>query len=115
MPAARHDDLSARQERILSFLREWSRRRGYPPTIREIGDAVGLSSPSSVAYQLTQLERKGHLHRRAGRALLIDPAAAPGRAAPPAPGHAGLPAPGHAAPPAPGHAAPPAPGHAAPP
>ncbi|MEV4351137.1 S24 family peptidase [Actinoplanes sp. NPDC049596] len=66
------EDLSARQRRILSFLREWTGRHGYPPTIREIGDAVGLTSSSSVAYQLRQLERKGHLRRRAGRPLLAD-------------------------------------------
>jgi repressor LexA len=52
-------DLTARQGRILEFIREWVEQYGYPPSVREIGEAVGLVSPSSVAYQLKELERKG--------------------------------------------------------
>ena len=59
------DDLTQRQRRILDFIRETVRDRGYPPTVREIGEAVGLTSSSSVHSQLENLERKGLLHRDA--------------------------------------------------
>lgn len=50
-----------RQQRILDFIAETVRERGYPPTVREIGEAVGLTSSSSVHAQLANLERKGLL------------------------------------------------------
>jgi repressor LexA len=56
-------DITARQQRILNFINETLRDRGYPPTVREIGEAVGLTSSSSVHAQLANLERKGLLHR----------------------------------------------------
>lgn len=56
-------DITARQQRILDFIAETVRDRGYPPTVREIGDAVGLTSSSSVHAQLANLERKGLLHK----------------------------------------------------
>ncbi len=65
-------DLSARQRRILDFLRDWVERHGYPPSVREIGEAVGLVSPSSVAYQLKALERKGYLRRDPNRPRAVD-------------------------------------------
>lgn len=65
-------DLSARQRRILDFLRDWVDRHGYPPSVREIGEAVGLVSPSSVAYQLKALERKGYLRRDPNRPRAVD-------------------------------------------
>lgn len=52
-----------RQKRILEFISSTVRKRGYPPTVREIGEAVGLTSSSSVHAQLTNLERKGLLHK----------------------------------------------------
>src|SRR4029453_17964141 len=52
-----------RQQRILEFIAETVRDRGYPPTVREIGEAVGLTSSSSVHAQLANLERKGLLHK----------------------------------------------------
>lgn len=55
--------LSARQTTILEMIRAAVTERGYPPSIREIGDAVGLTSPSSVAYQLHVLEEKGYIRR----------------------------------------------------
>jgi repressor LexA len=55
--------LSSRQERILSFIREFIRKNGYPPTIREIGKAVGISSTSVVNYNLNVLQRRGYLVR----------------------------------------------------
>ena len=56
-------DITTRQQRILDFIAETVRERGYPPTVREIGEAVGLTSSSSVHAQLANLERKGLLHK----------------------------------------------------
>src|SRR5438067_7686979 len=55
--------LTPRQVRILEFIREAVRDRGYPPTVREIGEAVGLTSSSSVHAQLANLERMGLLQK----------------------------------------------------
>ncbi|WP_432495511.1 transcriptional repressor LexA [Kineococcus gypseus] len=55
--------LTARQRRVLETIREAVERRGYPPSMREIGQAVGLTSPSSVAHQVKTLERLGHLRK----------------------------------------------------
>jgi repressor LexA len=52
-----------RQQRILAFISATVRQRGYPPTVREIGEAVGLTSSSSVHAQLANLERKGLIHK----------------------------------------------------
>jgi repressor LexA len=57
------EDLSERQLKVLEAIRDWMRDHGYPPSVREIGDAVGLTSTSSVAYQLRVLEKKGYLRR----------------------------------------------------
>jgi repressor LexA len=55
--------ITQRQQRILEFIAETVRERGYPPTVREIGEAVGLTSSSSVHAQLSNLERKGMLRK----------------------------------------------------
>jgi repressor LexA len=60
-------DITSRQQRILDFIERTVRERGYPPTVREIGDAVGLTSSSSVHAQLANLERKGLLHKDASK------------------------------------------------
>ena len=65
-------DLTARQRRILGFMREWVDTHGYPPSVREVGEAVGLVSPSSVAYQLKELEKKGYLRRDPNRPRAVD-------------------------------------------
>jgi repressor LexA len=65
-------DLTTRQQRILEFIRSWVERYGYPPSVREIGEAVGLVSPSSVAYQLKVLEGKGYLRRDPNRPRAVD-------------------------------------------
>jgi repressor LexA len=57
------DDLTARQKRILEYIRRTVQERGYPPTVREIGEAVGLTSSSSVHAQLANLERRGLMRR----------------------------------------------------
>jgi repressor LexA len=56
-------ELTARQREIWSFLLDYSDRHGYPPTVREIGEAVGLASPSTVHAHLANLERAGLLRR----------------------------------------------------
>ncbi len=56
-------ELSRRQTEILDFIRAEIHRRGYPPSVREIGDAVGLSSPSTVHSHLAALEAKGFVRR----------------------------------------------------
>lgn len=58
-------DITPRQQRILDVIAETVRTRGYPPTVREIGEAVGLTSSSSVHAQLANLERKGLLTKDA--------------------------------------------------
>lgn len=65
MTPSRAEDqpLTARQQRILDFIGTTVRERGYPPTVREIGEAVGLTSSSSVHAQLANLERRGLLHK----------------------------------------------------
>jgi repressor LexA len=55
--------VTERQRAILDYLREFVDEHGYPPTVREIGEAVGLSSPSTVHAHLAQLERAGLLRR----------------------------------------------------
>ncbi len=57
------DAMTPRQQRILEFIEKTRDERGYPPTVREIGEAVGLTSSSSVHSQLSALERKGYLRR----------------------------------------------------
>jgi len=55
--------LTPRQRKILEVIRDSVQRRGYPPSMREIGEAVQLTSTSSVSHQLTALQRKGYLRR----------------------------------------------------
>ena len=72
------EQLSDRQRRILQVIRDAVVLRGYPPSIREIGDAAGLQSTSSVAYQLKELERKGFLRRDPNKPRAVDVRAIPG-------------------------------------
>jgi repressor LexA len=65
-------ELTVRQRQILTMIREWVARHGYPPTMREIGAAVGLASPSSVAHQLKVLEEHGHIRRDARGSRAVD-------------------------------------------
>jgi repressor LexA len=66
-PVDTGEELTARQQRVLEVIRDWLDRFGYPPSVREIGEAVGLNSTSSVAHQLRALERKGYLRRDPNR------------------------------------------------
>ena len=64
--------LTWRQRKVLQVIRESVQKRGYPPSMREIGEAVGLTSTSSVSYQLSTLQAKGYLHRDAGRPRTVE-------------------------------------------
>jgi repressor LexA len=64
--------LTDRQQRILEMIRETVAERGYPPSVREIGEAVGLRSPSSVHSQLASLERGGYLRKDPSRPRAIE-------------------------------------------
>jgi repressor LexA len=68
-------ELSPRQSSILTVIRAWVDEHGYPPTMREIGAAVGLASPSTVAHHMAILEKNGFLRRdaRGSRAMDIRP------------------------------------------
>ena len=66
------DGLTLRQRRILEMIKSTVERRGYPPSIREMGDAVGLASSSSVAHQLKMLEAKGFLRRDPNRPRALE-------------------------------------------
>ena len=72
----RRTSLSNKQQAILAYVQSSLDARGYPPSMREIGDAVGLSSLSSVTHQLNQLELSGYLRRDPNRPrameILID-------------------------------------------
>jgi repressor LexA len=70
------DDITPRQQRILDYIRTTVRERGYPPTVREIGEAVGLTSSSSVHAQLENLRRKGRLRKDASKPRAIEVAGA---------------------------------------
>jgi repressor LexA len=69
--------LTRRQQAILDVIRDSVERRGYPPSIREICESAGLASTSSVAHQLTMLERKGFLRRDPNRPRAVDMRLAP--------------------------------------
>ena len=77
------DGLTQRQRRVLEVIHDSIERRGYPPSVREIGEAVGLSSASSVAHQLSVLQKKGWLRRDPNRPRALD-VRLPGDAARPA-------------------------------
>lgn len=57
------EDLTERQREILDYIKKEVTKKGYPPSVREIGEAVGLSSSSSVHAQLEKLEQLGYLRR----------------------------------------------------
>jgi repressor LexA len=75
------DEMTPRQQRIVEFIRRTVLERGYPPTVREIGEAVGLTSSSSVHAQLANLQRKGLLRKDPSRPRAIEVAGARPRGA----------------------------------
>ena len=64
--------LTPRQQRVLAHIKDSIEHRGYPPSMREIGGAVGLTSTSSVAHQLRVLEEKGYLKRDPNRPRALE-------------------------------------------
>src|SRR5260370_462809 len=64
--------LTWRQRKILQVIRESVQEHGYPPSMREIAEAVGLSSTSSVSHQLKTLQDKGYVHRDTGRPRTVE-------------------------------------------
>ena len=67
-PPVQRPPLTRRQESILQVIRESGANRRFPPSLREIAQAVGLASPSSVSYHLSALEKMGYLTRNVGQA-----------------------------------------------
>lgn len=66
------DKLTKMQAKILHYIEDCVARQGYPPSVREIGDAVGLKSPSTVHTHLQNLERKGHIRRDSTKPRAIE-------------------------------------------
>jgi repressor LexA len=75
-PGPEGDGLTPVRQKIVQVIEESMRIRGYSPSIREIGDAVGLASTSSVSHQLSVLQATGYLTREAGRprTMILRPA-----------------------------------------
>src|SRR6202167_433359 len=65
-------DLTKRQQEIFDFIKRYSARHGYPPTVRDIGKAVGLASSSTVHQHLANLERLGLLKRDPSKPRAIE-------------------------------------------
>lgn len=66
------DRLSKRQTAIYEFICQYTREHGYPPSVREMGDAVGLASPSTVHMHLKVLEERGYIKRDAKKPRTIE-------------------------------------------
>ena len=78
--------LTAMQQKIYDYIANTVRNQGYPPSVREIGEAVGLKSPSTVHFHIKHLEELGYISKsgRKGRALTLTERAAPAAAPAPA-------------------------------
>lgn len=63
--------LTSQQNRVLRFVQEYSRRQGYPPTLREIGEAVGLANVNAVRGHVAALEKKGYITKAPDKARSI--------------------------------------------
>ncbi len=66
------EKITSKEQQILFFIEEYFRKRGYPPTVREIGRAVGLQSSCSVHYYLKKLEKNGFLRRDPSKPRAIE-------------------------------------------
>ena len=67
-----NEKLSAKQEEILDFIKQEILTKGYPPSVREIGEAVNLKSTSSVHAHLESLEKKGYIRKDPTKPRTID-------------------------------------------
>ena len=72
MPRKKSKVISRRQEQILDYIKAETETQGYPPSVREIGRAVGLKSTSTVHGHLAQLERKGYIRRDSSKPRAIE-------------------------------------------
>ncbi|MBQ1526160.1 MAG: helix-turn-helix domain-containing protein, partial [Lachnospiraceae bacterium] len=68
----RDGSITAKQQQILDYIKEEIVKRGYPPAVREICDAVGLKSTSSVHAHLESLEKKGYIRRDPSKTRAIE-------------------------------------------
>lgn len=68
----KRSEISAKQQKILEFIQTAIRQKGYPPSVREIGEAVGLKSPSTVHMHLNKLEQMGAIRRESDKNRAID-------------------------------------------
>lgn len=66
------DKLTPRQEETLTFIKEGIAKNGYPPTVREIGKFLGLSSPATIQVHLSNLEDKGYIRKGGNRSRAIE-------------------------------------------
>ena len=76
------EKLTAMQQKIYDFIADAIRNQGYPPSVREIGEAVGLKSPSTVHFHLKHMEEMGVLTKGAGKGRALTLAQSPQAAAP---------------------------------
>jgi repressor LexA len=65
------DDLTPRQREVLELIRATVREKGFPPTVRELGEKLGINSPNGVFQHLAELERKGYLKRSGGKSRML--------------------------------------------
>lgn len=66
------DDLTKKQSEVLKFVKEFMVSHGYPPTVREIGEALGLSSPATTHSHLKELEEKGYIRKNGSKNRAIE-------------------------------------------
>ena len=66
------DDLTKRQKEVLDFIKKFMVSHGYPPTIREIGKSLGLSSPATTYTHITELEKKGYIKKNGSKNRAIE-------------------------------------------
>lgn len=71
-------ELSKMQQKIYAYIADCIRQQGYPPSVREIGEAVGLKSPSTVHFHLKHLEQAGVIEKGAGKGRAITLTSPPG-------------------------------------
>lgn len=66
------DELTKRQDDVLKYIKEFMVSKGYPPTVREIGEGLGLSSPATTHTHLSQLEEKGYIRKNGTKNRAIE-------------------------------------------